>query len=108
MIKSIIILTLITFIYNNGSSQDIIKLGEKTAKKVQRKVDSGINRSIDKTLNDAEKEIKNSGKKTPDKKQVVPQKQLVRHQREPVLQEFRKNMILNLLIKSIIVSKQMI
>ena len=68
MIKSIIILTLITFIYNNGSSQDIIKLGEKTAKKVQRKVDSGINRSIDKTLNDAEKEIKNSGKKTPDKK----------------------------------------
>lgn len=38
MIKSIIILTLITFIYNNGSSQDIIKLGEKTAK-VQRKVD---------------------------------------------------------------------
>ncbi len=60
---------MLTFLYNNGIAQDIIKLGEKTAKKVQRKVDSGINRGIDKTLNDAEKEIKNSGKKkTPDKK----------------------------------------
>ncbi|MBK8603261.1 MAG: hypothetical protein IPN87_09320 [Saprospiraceae bacterium] len=108
MIKSIIILTLITFIYNNGSSQDIIKLGEKTAKKVQRKVDSGINRSIDKTLNDAEKEIKNSGKKTPDKKTSSSSKTTSSSSTGTSPSGVQENMILNPLIKSIIVSKQMI
>lgn len=49
-------------------AQDIIKMGERTTRKVERKVESGINRGIDRTINDAEKEVRNSMKKKKDTK----------------------------------------
>ena len=66
MRSMILVITILSFAVA-ASGQDIMKIGERTNKKIQRKVESGINRGIDRTINDAEKDIRNSMKSKPQK-----------------------------------------